>query len=138
MAVNSSDSWYAGLLGLADGFLNSKPPKIKETIQCLQAVFQFHPSPAIQARTHIQIGRLLSKYTKNSDLARTHLEKAVSFCMLVFRDLVRTFGFYCLGINRAFELLSIALSVKLFGHSRLDLVLIEVVCVLLCFCLCNL
>ncbi|KXJ22726.1 MAU2 chromatid cohesion factor homolog [Exaiptasia diaphana] len=77
MAVTSSDSWYSGLLGLANGFLTSKPPKIKECLQCLQAVFQFHPSPAIQARTHLQIGRLLVKYTKNSDLARSHLEKAI-------------------------------------------------------------
>ena len=78
MAVNSTEAWYSGLLGLASEFLNSKPPKIKECIQCLQAVFQFHPSPAIQARTHLQIGRLLVKYTKNDDLARSHLEKAVS------------------------------------------------------------
>lgn len=78
MAVTSIDGWYAGLLGLADGFLTSKPPRIKESIQCLQAVFQFHPSSAIQARTHLQIGRLLHSYTKNRDLARSHLEKAVS------------------------------------------------------------
>lgn len=77
MAV-TIDGWYAGLLGLADGFLTSKPPRIKESIQCLQAVFQFHPSSAIQARTHLQIGRLLHSYTKNRDLARSHLEKAVS------------------------------------------------------------
>lgn len=82
MAANTNESWYAGLLGLADGFLKAKPPQIKECIQCLQAVFQFHTSPAIQARTHIQIGRLLHRYTKNTDLARSHLEKAVSFFSL--------------------------------------------------------
>ena len=83
MAANMSESCYAGLIGLADGFLKAKPPQIKECIQCLQAVFQFHPSPAIQARTHIQIGRLLHQYTKNTDLARSHLEKAVSFIFSV-------------------------------------------------------
>ena len=77
-ALSSYDASYSGLLGLAETFRTSNPPRIKQCIQCLQSVFHFQPSPAIQARTHLQLGRLLQRYTKNTDMARSHLEKAVS------------------------------------------------------------
>ncbi|XP_032227778.2 MAU2 chromatid cohesion factor homolog [Nematostella vectensis] len=78
MAVISSvDPCYAGLVGLAEGFRTSNPPRIRECIQCLQAILQFNPPPAIQAKTHLQIGRILQQYTKNDDLARRTLEKAI-------------------------------------------------------------
>lgn len=72
------DVTYLGLLGLAETFRTSDPPKIRQCIQCLQSVFQFQPSSAIQAETHVQLGRLLHTHTKNIDMARSHLEKAVS------------------------------------------------------------
>lgn len=77
MAAGSYDASYSGLLGLAETFRTSNPPKIRQCIQCLQSVFHFQPSPAIQARTHLQLGWLLHTHTKNVDLARSHLEKSV-------------------------------------------------------------
>ena len=78
MAAGTHDASYVGLLGLAETFRTSNPPKIRQCIQCLQSVFQFQPSPAIQARTHLQLGKLLHSHTENVDMARSHLEKAVS------------------------------------------------------------
>lgn len=84
MAAGSGhDASYSGLLGLAETFRTSNPPKIRQCIQCLQSVFHFQPSPSIQARTHLQLGRLLQTYTKNTDMARSHLEKAVSLSYIV-------------------------------------------------------
>lgn len=73
----TDQSLYSGLLGLAETFRTSNPPKIRQCIQCLQSVFHFKPSLAIQARTNLQLGRLLYAHTKNVDLARSHLEKSL-------------------------------------------------------------
>lgn len=78
IAGSGNDVTYLGLLGLAETFRTSDPPKIRQCIQCLQSVFQFQPSSAIQAETHVQLGRLLHSHTKNIDMARSHVEKAVS------------------------------------------------------------
>ncbi|XP_020610699.1 MAU2 chromatid cohesion factor homolog [Orbicella faveolata] len=75
--MGTHDASYIGLLGLAETFRTSNPPKIRQCIQCLQSVFQFQPSPAIQARTHLQLGKLLHSHTQNTDMGRSHLEKAV-------------------------------------------------------------
>lgn len=74
--ASSQDAWYLSLLGLAENFRTSN--RIKMCIQCLQAVFSFKPPPRVEARTHLQLGNILLQYTKNVDLARTHLEQAVS------------------------------------------------------------
>lgn len=37
----------------------------------------------MEARTHLQIGQVLMGYTKNIDLARSHLEQAVSLLVFV-------------------------------------------------------
>lgn len=47
-------------------------------MHCLQAVFPFKPPQRIEARTHLQLGSVLYHHTKNSEQARSHLEKAVS------------------------------------------------------------
>lgn len=73
--ASSQDAWYLSLLGLAENFRTSN--RIKMCIQCLQAVFSFKPPPRVEARTHLQLGNILLQYTKNTDLARTHLEQAV-------------------------------------------------------------
>ncbi|XP_074614133.1 MAU2 chromatid cohesion factor homolog isoform X2 [Acropora palmata] len=73
----ANHSFYNGLLGLAETFRTSNPPKIRQCIQCLQSVFHFQPSVAMQACTNLQLGKLLFVYTKNVDLARSHLEKSV-------------------------------------------------------------
>ncbi|KAG7456720.1 hypothetical protein MATL_G00238870 [Megalops atlanticus] len=70
------ESWYLALLGFAEHFRTSSPPKIRLCVHCLQAVFQFKPPQRVEARTHLQLGSVLYHHTKNSDLARNHLEKA--------------------------------------------------------------
>ncbi|XP_065210046.1 MAU2 chromatid cohesion factor homolog [Planococcus citri] len=74
--ASSQDAWYLSLLGLAENFRTSSPPNIKFCIQCLQAVFNFKPPPRVEARTHLQLGNILISHTKNTDLARNHLEQA--------------------------------------------------------------
>lgn len=81
--ASSQDAWYLSLLGLAENFRTSKPPNIKSCIQCLQAVFNFKPPQRVEARTHLQLGHILLTHTKNSDLARSHLEQAVSWCFVI-------------------------------------------------------
>uniref|UniRef100_A0A667WXU9 MAU2 chromatid cohesion factor homolog n=1 Tax=Myripristis murdjan TaxID=586833 RepID=A0A667WXU9_9TELE len=78
MAAGSEapDSWYLALLGFAEHFRTSSPPKIRLCVHCLQAVFQFKPPQRVEARTHLQLGSVLYHHTKNCELARTHLEKA--------------------------------------------------------------
>lgn len=77
-----TDSWYLSLLGIAESFRTASPPKIKHCIHCLQSIFHFKPPPRIEARTHVQLGSLLFTHTKNVELARTHLEKAVSLIII--------------------------------------------------------
>ena len=76
--VEAPESWYLALLGFAEHFRTSSPPKIRLCVHCLQAVFQFKPPQRVEARTHLQLGSVLYHHTKNSELARSHLEKAVS------------------------------------------------------------
>uniref|UniRef100_A0A4W5RVU0 MAU2 chromatid cohesion factor homolog n=1 Tax=Hucho hucho TaxID=62062 RepID=A0A4W5RVU0_9TELE len=71
------ESWYLALLGFAEHFRTSSPPKIRLCVHCLQAVFQFKPPQRVEARTHLQLGSVLYHHTKNTELARSHLEKAI-------------------------------------------------------------
>lgn len=75
--VEAPERWYLALLGFAEHFRTSSPPKIRLCVHCLQAVFQFKPPQRIEARTHLQLGSVLYHHTKNSELARNHLEQAV-------------------------------------------------------------
>ncbi|XP_028912380.1 MAU2 chromatid cohesion factor homolog isoform X2 [Ornithorhynchus anatinus] len=74
--LDESESWYLALLGFAEHFRTSSPPKIKLCVHCLQTVFFFKPPRTVEARTHLQLGSVLYHHTKNSEQARTHLEKA--------------------------------------------------------------
>lgn len=76
--AEAAESWYLALLGFAEHFRTSSPPKIRLCVHCLQAVFPFKPPQRIEARTHLQLGSVLYHHTKNSEQARSHLEKAVS------------------------------------------------------------
>lgn len=76
--TSSQDACYISLLGLAEFFRTSNPPNIKKCIQSLQALFTFKPPQKVEARTHLQMGQVLMTYTNNIDLARGHLEQAVS------------------------------------------------------------
>lgn len=74
----SQDRCYVALLGLAEHYRVKSPPDIRKAIQCLQALFTFQPPLRMELRTHLQIGQILMNYTKSLDLAKQHLEKAVS------------------------------------------------------------
>ena len=78
-SADAPEPWYLALLGFAEHFRTSSPPKIRLCVHCLQAVFQFKPPPRVEARTHLQLGSVLYRHTKNSELAQTHLEKAVRY-----------------------------------------------------------
>jgi len=75
--ASNQDASYLSLLGIAEYFRTSSPPNIKGCIQCLQAVFNFKPPPRVEARTHLQLGNILLTHTKNTDLAKFHLEQGV-------------------------------------------------------------
>uniref|UniRef100_A0A3Q4HTT0 MAU2 chromatid cohesion factor homolog n=1 Tax=Neolamprologus brichardi TaxID=32507 RepID=A0A3Q4HTT0_NEOBR len=77
-STEAPEPWYLALLGFAEHFRTSSPPKIRLCVHCLQAVFQFKPPPRVEARTHLQLGSVLYRHTKNGELAQSHLEKAVS------------------------------------------------------------
>lgn len=71
------ESWYLALLGLAEHFRTSSPPKVRLCVHCLQAVLPRKPPARMEARTHLQLGSVLYHHTRNGDQARGHLEKAV-------------------------------------------------------------
>ncbi|KAM7400789.1 hypothetical protein PAMA_005127 [Pampus argenteus] len=77
-STDAPERWYLALLGFAEHFRTSSPAKIRLCVHCLQAVFRFKPPPRIEARTHLQLGSVLYRQTKNSKLAQTNLEKAIS------------------------------------------------------------
>nr|XP_028569886.1 MAU2 chromatid cohesion factor homolog [Podarcis muralis] len=72
----SSESWYVALLGLAEHFRTSSPPKVRLCVHCLQAVLPRKPPARVEARTHLQLGSVLYHHTRNGEQARSHLEKA--------------------------------------------------------------
>lgn len=76
--ATSQDACYISLLGIAEYYRTAHPPNIKKCIQSLQALFTFQPPLKVEARTHLQMGQVLMAYTLNTDLARSHLEQAVS------------------------------------------------------------
>ncbi|XP_071513355.1 MAU2 chromatid cohesion factor homolog [Panulirus ornatus] len=79
--ANSQDAYYLSLLALAERFRTQEPANIKSCLQCLQAVLTFRPPPKVEARTHLQLANLLIQYTKNTQLARDHLEQAWTLSM---------------------------------------------------------
>lgn len=77
-AVFDNSSGYMSLLGIADAFLKSNPPRIRHCIHCLEAVFSYQLPPQVEANVRVQLGSILLKYTQNLDLARSHLERSVA------------------------------------------------------------
>uniref|UniRef100_A0A670KB42 MAU2 chromatid cohesion factor homolog n=1 Tax=Podarcis muralis TaxID=64176 RepID=A0A670KB42_PODMU len=73
---SSAASWYVALLGLAEHFRTSSPPKVRLCVHCLQAVLPRKPPARVEARTHLQLGSVLYHHTRNGEQARSHLEKA--------------------------------------------------------------
>lgn len=82
MGSNTQDACYLALLALAEEFRTMNPPNIRNCIQCLVAIFNLKQPPKVEARTHLQLGNILLQHTKNTDLAQSHLEKAVSIYTL--------------------------------------------------------
>lgn len=85
------DKIYISLLGLAEYFRTTNPPNIKKCIQSLQALFTFMPPTKVVARTHLQMGQVLSVYTQNIDLARYHLEQAVRILFYFYFNFIFKF-----------------------------------------------
>ncbi|CAH8591525.1 unnamed protein product [Schistosoma bovis] len=67
---------YAALLGLAETFRTMSPPNMRLAVHCLKAILQFKLSVNLEARTHLQLGRLLFHYSKSDEQTKFHLEKA--------------------------------------------------------------
>eukprot|EP00108_Taenia_solium_P005637 TsM_001014900 transcript=TsM_001014900 gene=TsM_001014900 len=67
---------YFALLGLAEYFRKSSPPSIRLAIHCLKAALVFKLPVNYEARTHLQLGKLLFTHSKNDDLIKQHLDKA--------------------------------------------------------------
>lgn len=67
---------YAALLGLAETFRTMSPPNMRLAVHCLKAILQFKLPVNLEARTHLQLGRLLFHYSKNDEQTKFHLEKA--------------------------------------------------------------
>ncbi|KAH8872779.1 MAU2 chromatid cohesion factor like [Schistosoma japonicum] len=67
---------YASLLGLAETFRTMSPPNMRLAVHCLKAILQFKLPVNLEARTHLQLGRLLFHYSKSDEQTKFHLEKA--------------------------------------------------------------
>jgi len=78
MALDSFDeSTYKTLIGLAEFFRCSQPPRIRECIHCLQATLGIKDiPPLLEAKGRLSIAKLLLQYTRNVGHARSHLEQA--------------------------------------------------------------
>jgi MAternally-affected-uncoordination protein len=72
-----NEAGYTALLGIADAYLRSDPPRIRHCIHCLEAVFSYKLPPHYEAHVRVQLGNILLKYTENIDLARSHFERSV-------------------------------------------------------------
>ncbi|XP_053207174.1 MAU2 chromatid cohesion factor homolog [Panonychus citri] len=70
------DNCYVSLLSMAEGFKASNPPDVKRSVQCLQAILNLPVDHYTMAKTHLQIGSLISKHTTNIDIACKHFEDA--------------------------------------------------------------
>ena len=76
--VDESD--YLSLLGLAEFFRTCQPPRVRETIHCLQATLSIETLPLIEkARCRLNLSKLLLQHTKNVGHARAQIEQAVIF-----------------------------------------------------------
>lgn len=87
MGSNTQDACYLALLALAEEFRTMNPPNIRNCIQCMFAIFNLKQPPKVEARTHLQLGNILLQHTKNTDLAQSHLEKAVSIICISYNIL---------------------------------------------------
>ena len=69
---------YTALVGLAEYFRTSQPPRIRECIQCLQASLNIGLPAILDAKVRLNVGKLLLLQTNNLGHARSHLQQAAS------------------------------------------------------------
>lgn len=70
------DKCHKALLSLAEEFRTKSPPDLKSCMQCLLAVLNLPVSPQIIAKTNYHLGSLIHKYTFDTNVAQTYLERA--------------------------------------------------------------
>uniref|UniRef100_A0A6G1SNG0 Cohesin loading complex subunit SCC4 homolog n=1 Tax=Aceria tosichella TaxID=561515 RepID=A0A6G1SNG0_9ACAR len=70
------DKCHKALLKLAEEFRTKQPPDLKSCMQCLHAILNLPVSPYVIARTNYHLGYLIHKYTYDTNIAQTYLEKA--------------------------------------------------------------
>lgn len=67
---------HKALLSLANEFRTKSPPDLKSCMQCLLAILNLPVSQHIIAETNYQLGSLIHKYTFDTNIAQTYLERA--------------------------------------------------------------
>jgi MAternally-affected-uncoordination protein len=94
MAAINPESCYLALMSMAEEFRTQTPPDIRSCVQCLFAVLNLGSHPAIEAKTHLQLGNILLENTSNLDRSQSHLEKAVQFSLFHYFYQLFYFIFY--------------------------------------------
>jgi MAternally-affected-uncoordination protein len=72
-----------GLWGLAD--YHETKGEIAKTVKCLEAICQSSVSffPIVEVKTRLRIATILLHHSRNSNHARSHLERSVSFFLIL-------------------------------------------------------
>lgn len=70
------DKCHKALLNLAEEFRTKSPPDLKSCMQCLLAILNLPVPLHIIARTNYHLGSLIHKYTLDTTIAQSYLERA--------------------------------------------------------------
>lgn len=70
------DKCHKALFNLAEEFRTKQPPDLKSCMQCLLAILNLPVSQYVIAKTNYHLGSLIYKYTFDTQIAQTYLEKA--------------------------------------------------------------
>lgn len=70
------DKCHKALLTLAEEFRTKSPPDLKSCMQCLLAILNLPVSNHAIARTNYHLGSLIHRYTLDTNIAQTYLERA--------------------------------------------------------------
>lgn len=76
----------AAVLAMAEKLRTSNPPKIFDSMKLLEQLLSHTSLPKeIEAKVRLQLSAMFLQYSKNVDIAKMHLEKAVKilFCQLL-------------------------------------------------------
>lgn len=83
------DKCHKALLSLAEEFRTKSPPDLKSCMQCLLAILNLPVSPHIIAKTNYHLGSLIHKYTFDTNVAQTYLERAYEQTQTLELTLIR-------------------------------------------------